>query len=157
MISSGIFIGTWAGLLQWGHNFSVVEIFPRINPTQAMVMLQWGHNFSVVEIWYNSACKLHLCQRASIGPQLFSCGDNGLKYSHQVNLERLLLSIGHVDRFSFIFRNYLFVLRESICLRAPLRNHFITPPLERSGRLLSIQMLSISGMENVHARLLLYT
>jgi len=65
--------------------------------------------------------------------------------------------MGYGNRSSFIFRNYSFVLRESQCSRALLRNQFIIPLLEISGRLLSIQMLSISKMENVYARPLLYT
>ncbi len=36
--------------LQWGHNFSVVEIAYRNANGDTVTVLQWGHNFSVVEI-----------------------------------------------------------------------------------------------------------
>ncbi len=44
------------GALQWGHNFSVMEIKPMPQKTRHQARLQWGHNFSVMEIqWRNNA------------------------------------------------------------------------------------------------------
>ena len=45
--------------------------------TDTIKMLQWGHNFSVVEMQHFLQL-LHLLMRASMGPQLFSCGDASL-------------------------------------------------------------------------------
>ncbi len=37
-------------LLQWGHDFDVVEDMPMcIQPTTGLPELQWGHDFDVVE------------------------------------------------------------------------------------------------------------
>jgi len=37
-------------LLQWGHDFSAVEIIAAIRKQVAAISLQWGHDFSAVEI-----------------------------------------------------------------------------------------------------------
>ena len=36
--------------LQWGHDFSAVEIFAKNTSPFLYTMLQWGHDFSAVEI-----------------------------------------------------------------------------------------------------------
>ena len=36
--------------LQWGHNFTVVEIVCPKTFCHIVALLQWGHNFTVVEI-----------------------------------------------------------------------------------------------------------
>ena len=38
------------GALQWGHDFSAVEILEGDRMTSTAMMLQWGHDFSAVEM-----------------------------------------------------------------------------------------------------------
>ncbi len=89
-------------MLQWGHDFSAVEIsegpgqgylLPRFNgattfqpwkfPTYTPrtispnVALQWGHDFSAVEIPYIYASNDITKRGASMGPRLFSRGNFG--------------------------------------------------------------------------------
>ena len=72
--------GKWAkGLqkyvgLQWGRNFIVAETWQKkfLNPTR--LQLQWGRNFIVAETAiavYRHAQR----RRASMGPQLYRCGN----------------------------------------------------------------------------------
>ena len=61
--------------LQWGHDFSAVEIYcPGHNPGGDM-MLQWGHDFSAVEMRRDLG-SVHGLQAASMGPRLFSRGND---------------------------------------------------------------------------------
>ena len=40
----------WAKMLQWGHDFSVMERAGKADSSDiAFLMLQWGHDFSVME------------------------------------------------------------------------------------------------------------
>ena len=39
-----------AMMLQWGHDFSAVEIAIAVEPVRLILPLQWGHDFSAVEI-----------------------------------------------------------------------------------------------------------
>ncbi len=38
-------------VLQWGHNFFVMEILHTSGTVVDLSKLQWGHNFFVMEIW----------------------------------------------------------------------------------------------------------
>ena len=42
----------WTGkkVLQWGHNFSVMEMTYDQKADKRVLKLQWGHNFSVMEM-----------------------------------------------------------------------------------------------------------
>ncbi len=61
-------------MLQWGHNFSVMEIIKMPKWAPEARQLQWGHNFSVMEIAFNTNSE-KLKELASMGPQLFSYGN----------------------------------------------------------------------------------
>ncbi len=91
----------WFGLnvLQWGRNFIVAEISQEKNYQEAQTLLQWGRNFIVAEIHTASYAKIALLNRfngaatlslrkypvslgpvratcrASMGPQLYRCGN----------------------------------------------------------------------------------
>ena len=62
-------------VLQWGHDFSAVEM--ALTHTIAIdgVMLQWGHDFSAVEIMEFQICQILIARSASMGPRLFSRGN----------------------------------------------------------------------------------
>jgi len=88
-------------LLQWGHDFSTVEIgeirermafagirasmgprfFNRGNSGDALAAiakikaLQWGHDFSTVEIRRNRPMQRRAFKRASMGPRFFNRGN----------------------------------------------------------------------------------
>ncbi len=62
-------------MLQWGHSFSAVEMGYVDSDEPEVKSLQWGHNFSAVEI--SSVTPLNSTHMpASMGPQLFSRGDD---------------------------------------------------------------------------------
>ena len=54
-------------LFSYGNSDSLCSIYHT-------VVLQWGHNFSVMEI-YDIHYPLNIKQQASMGPQLFSYGN----------------------------------------------------------------------------------
>ena len=64
-------------LLQWGRNFIVAEISTFLAESWEDALLQWGRNFIVAEI-----CTVHemhgLIRDASMGPQLYRCGNQVL-------------------------------------------------------------------------------
>ena len=63
-------------MLQWGHDFSAVEIIIRSRWTCSCEdLLQWGHDFSAVEISGRWALQ-HARLVASMGPRLFSRGND---------------------------------------------------------------------------------
>ena len=67
-------------LLQWGRNFIVAEISSEHKCKNLFCLLQWGRNFIVAEI---AGCVCRVCQvrLASMGPQLYRCG-NIISSSH---------------------------------------------------------------------------
>ena len=63
-------------LLQWGRNFIVAEISSSLDDIVLNASsLQWGRNFIVAEITmiYSGHTKANL---ASMGPQLYRCGNS---------------------------------------------------------------------------------
>ena len=60
-------------VLQWGHNFSVMEITLTLTLRDTAVPLQWGHNFSVMEIvnLLKSDNSILLCFNGAITFQLW--------------------------------------------------------------------------------------
>ena len=65
-------------VLQWGHDFSAVEM-PLLQPRSTHGwMLQWGHDFSAVEIEM-MRLQGRLMFKASMGPRLFSRGNHILQ------------------------------------------------------------------------------
>ena len=61
-------------MLQWGRNFIVAEIDDDCFITMDGKVLQWGRNFIVAEIGIGSREALDQA-RASMGPQLYRCGN----------------------------------------------------------------------------------
>ena len=62
-------------MLQWGHDFSAVEIALLAAYVAAIKEeLQWGHDFSAVEIFFYKIV-VYFCWIASMGPRLFSRGN----------------------------------------------------------------------------------
>ncbi len=59
--------------LQWGHDFSVVDILDDPLSFPLEIQLQWGHDFSVVDILHPLP-KFPEPADASMGPRLFSRG-----------------------------------------------------------------------------------
>ena len=68
---------TFCPLLQWGRNFIVAEMYMKIMTTRALSMLQWGRNFIVAEM-PASVMEVYQCGSASMGPQLYRCGNSSL-------------------------------------------------------------------------------
>ena len=69
---------TTPAMLQWGRNFIVAETSRlEIRVPSTSYALQWGRNFIVAET-DSSRNNLHQPHRASMGPQLYRCGDGGL-------------------------------------------------------------------------------
>ena len=66
--------------LQWGRNFIVAEIFSSQVDRLPVGTLQWGRNFIVAEI-SKSVSVQDATGRASMGPQLYRCG-NVLLYGY---------------------------------------------------------------------------
>ena len=62
-------------LLQWGRNFIVAEIIRRNCMWSSFISLQWGRNFIVAETTRSQARTPSL-QHASMGPQLYRCGNS---------------------------------------------------------------------------------
>ena len=60
--------------LQWGRNFIVAEIHDMKVPIVGDSALQWGRNFIVAEIHLQHLL-MPLCMAASMGPQLYRCGN----------------------------------------------------------------------------------
>ena len=60
--------------LQWGRNFIVAETGLSRGEWVAVGLLQWGRNFIVAET-YAMPFLLHVGQHASMGPQLYRCGN----------------------------------------------------------------------------------
>ena len=60
--------------LQWGRNFIVAEISAMPQPWGGHSLLQWGRNFIVAEIPFSNF-KLFVANCASMGPQLYRCGN----------------------------------------------------------------------------------
>ena len=98
-----------SSLLQWGHNFTVVEIavdawmfspghagFNGATTLQLWKLkffgffrvlsswLQWGHNFTVVEISIKRGGSFRWTF-ASMGPQLYSCGNDTTEYDSNMS------------------------------------------------------------------------
>ena len=63
--------------LQWGRNFAVAETLVNTNELGKLVELQWGRNFAVAETSGHGSHVLR-AWRASMGPQLCSCGNVGV-------------------------------------------------------------------------------
>ena len=61
-------------MLQWGRNFIVAEMNGALDNITTDAMLQWGRNFIVAEI-HTRGCTLSASVRASMGPQLYRCGN----------------------------------------------------------------------------------
>jgi len=61
--------------LQWGHDFSAVEMIYRPGGGGPSLMLQWGHDFSAVEIIREAVDIYYHINPASMGPRLFSRGN----------------------------------------------------------------------------------
>ena len=59
--------GEFGILLQWGHNFFVMEIWWGFIVNPPVGVLQWGHNFFVMEIELNQDITNHAFL-ASMGP-----------------------------------------------------------------------------------------
>ena len=60
--------------LQWGRNFIVAEMPYLARYTSGNKSLQWGRNFIVAEISTDSSVP-HAEYQASMGPQLYRCGN----------------------------------------------------------------------------------
>ena len=63
------------GQLQWGHDFSAVEIQIPVKGSPMISELQWGHDFSAVEIVVVFPSYFKSIRLASMGPRLFSRGN----------------------------------------------------------------------------------
>ena len=61
-------------MLQWGRNFIVAEIPSRPPTLPRHAALQWGRNFIVAEIQHPGHHR-HRAPHASMGPQLYRCGN----------------------------------------------------------------------------------
>ncbi len=62
-------------LLQWGRNFIVAEIGLHGYSRKVGLLLQWGRNFIVAEMNIPHVLVI-LVACASMGPQLYRCGNN---------------------------------------------------------------------------------
>ena len=74
--------------LQWGHNFSVVEMRANDAVSFGLRLLQWGHNFSVVEIVHRRAEKQCVARfNGATTFQLWRLGINPLLLAHCIPLQ----------------------------------------------------------------------
>ena len=67
--------------LQWGRNFIVAEMWYEEGQFKWDNELQWGRNFIVAEILTVFHALFHLTH-ASMGPQLYRCGNVWQTTSH---------------------------------------------------------------------------
>ena len=65
--------------LQWGRNFAVAETLVRRGMLRVTPQLQWGRNFAVAET-HSRQGGIAYDRRASMGPQLCSCGNQDWVY-----------------------------------------------------------------------------
>ena len=70
-----ISLGSARMLLQWGRNFIVAEITRQSQTIRTIIMLQWGRNFIVAEIHKFQSRRGNKPHHASMGPQLYRCGN----------------------------------------------------------------------------------
>jgi len=69
--------------LQWGHDFSTVEIQKLCFPSEPGDMLQWGHDFSTVEMTLpKDYCEANGI--ASMGPRFFNRGNWSTTMAHRL-------------------------------------------------------------------------
>ena len=72
---------SWYVRLQWGRNFIVAEMLYSVLSKCQAPMLQWGRNFIVAEISTISA-RYAKVKHASMGPQLYRCGNYEVEISY---------------------------------------------------------------------------
>ena len=79
-------------LLQWGRNFIVAEMAPSSTALHhSAYQLQWGRNFIVAEITKDARHRIS-SYHASMGPQLYRCGN--VHFAHTLYLIITLLQWG---------------------------------------------------------------